>query len=950
MALLRFLPLFFSFSALAAAPAGETWFTMATPHFRVHHTAALETYARAYAAALERARPKLEKNLRWPAPRRMDIVVTDPSDSANGFAMNFPSTRMEIYAVPFEGDSPLGYYHDWVDELATHELTHLIANDTTTGAYPFLRSIFGSWIRPNGLQPVWLIEGLAVYQETSLTTAGRGRSPWTDSLLREAYTKGQLGDPSYLSLDRLNDGNPWWPGGSTSYLLGYAIQASANREHPGLPGDISLANSRKIPFMPDSTAEGVTGKDWQHHWSQLPTRLANRYGSPIPGATEPCWITSGGRYTGGQALAPDGWVYFSEEDFHYGFRLSRVRWDAPCGAGTKPERLVHREHASPAQVAVSASGALVAYSVIDHQSFERFFSDIHLWHTDTGWHEQVTQGARGRDPAFLGEILHYVKQNPDTSQSIVSFTNGRETPLFTSRPLERISGLSGQGSELLFSLHNNQGQERIFSLPHNGGTPTALVEASETPEFQRNPYRASDGSLYFASRRGQRAQEIHRQAPGAKASAPIARAASGLVDRPIPLPSGELLVSAYGLAGINLARLPVSKLTELPAATDLHETLSGETSPAPPPSVGANFGPSEPYSPLRSPATSLLPQYWLPELTTTVDGLLIGASTAGNDALDYHQYGLLAQYDTRARFPHYRAHYRNRTYPVTFHFEARQRNNYFSSSQSSNRNTIYSAEAIAPLGATTFYGMGAAFQEQFLFNRKTQSAIFLQNFTYSDLSSTPAAMEANHGASFRAYVGLHPNARNESVFLDIRPKASVHFRGFRPSHSLAIKAAAGISTNSLLASSYYLGGGLGALVDTEFVVRGYPVDSLFGQRVATINASYTLPIAQPFRGLGTNPVFLESLGLRFLADAGSANFLAEYSGRNFRRYRPQSLGARTLTGGGIDLLAKGSVFYHVPLTVAAGFHYGFQREFGGGPVFYLGLSAGLLGELGQGGH
>lgn len=950
-----------SFNVQASAPSGETWFTLVTPHFRVHHTKALEPYAKRMASSLERALPKLETNLRWKAPTPLDVILTDPSDSANGFAMNFPSTRMELYGIPFETDSALSFYHDWVDELGVHELTHLIANDTAAGAYPFFRSIFGSWVKPNGLQPVWIIEGLAVYQETALSSAGRGRSPWLNALLREnLYSQ----NPSAISLDRLNDGNAWWPGGAAPYLLGYTIQALANQKHAGLPGDLNLINAGKIPFMPDDAVSRVTGREWDAVWAELPALLENRFGAATNNnasktkneTDEPCFVTSSGKYTGGQALSPDGWVYYSEEDFSHGYHLARVRWDAPCGSATR-ERLVHKEHASPTQVAVSASGKLVAHAEIDHQRFERYLSDIYLWHPDTGRHEQITDGARARDPAFVGETLFFVKQNVDTTQTIARWEDGRETALFTSQPLERIGGLAGSPAapnasangnanskdELYFSLHRNQGRETIHVLSARGGEARELIPAMAEREFQRNPAPQPDGSLLYGSHVGTGPLEIRRWRADTRQSEPVARTPSSFADRPIRLPNGELLAQVYGAQGLDLARLPERARGEAPKPVDLHAALSGEAPAPATPAETTAFGPSVPYSATKTAATSLWPQYWLPELFFIDDRFVAGASTGGNDPLDYHQYGLSAHYDSRAPFPLYRAFYRNRANPVNFVFELSQTNNYFRSTQVSNRINTYSGEAIVPLGLT-FYGFGAAFQEKHLFNRKSQSLILLQNFTYRDVTQTPGALAPNHGLYLNAYAGLYPNAKSEALFFDIRPRAEAYFRGFAPSHSVSIGAKAGIATNRLLASNYYLGGGLGALTTTDFVVRGYPVDSLFGQRILTVNAAYTLPLAYPYRGLGTNPAFLKAWGLRFNADAGSANFLARYDRKTFRFYQAQGLGERTLLGFGADIVTSGTAFYHVPLELSAGLHYGIQRQFGGGPVFYLGFNAGLFGS------
>lgn len=952
----RLLPLLFGLSlslansaAFAAAPSGLEWLTLVTPHFRVHHTAPLEAYARAIGRSLERVLPLLEKDLHWQAPAPVDIVVMNPSDSANGFAVNFPNTHVELYAVPFESDSVLTYYVDWADELATHELTHIIANDGGTGFYRTLRSIFGSWVKPNGLQPVWLMEGLAVYTETKHTPGGRGRSPWLEALLAQAVKEGKLDDPTYTSIDRFNDGNPWWPGGSTPYLMGYTIQALGTQAHPNLPGDISINNAGRFPFLPNSNARRTFGESWTNLWRSARARLASRYPA-LPDAPAPCWLTTAGRATGGQALSPDGWVYYTDEDFQYGVHLARVRADAACGSA-KVERLYHKWYGGPTQVAVDDKGARVAFAQNTSQRFERFFSDLHIYHPATGRTEQVTNGKRARDPAFAGDYLLYISNQEDTSQAIVrlDLRTGADKVLFAGKPLERLSGLNARGNTLAFSLHDNKGHEKIRVLNLDGGEPSQVIgQENEGRENERNPQLLPNGELLYAYAHGGR-QEIRRAKIGEGKSQFVMEAANGFLDRPIPLPGGkEILVQAYTLEGLNLARLPLppAPAAESPApARDLHEFLSAE---APPPldtaaKAPADFPPSIPYRAASTPATSLWPQYWLPEGSFERGGFLVGASTAGNDPLEYHRYGLLMQYDSRARFPRYRAFYDNREQTTRFHFEASQYNNYFESTKNSNRQAIYSGEAIVPLGGFTFYSFGAAFQERTLFRANTSSLTIFQNFVYDQTGRRPAALESNFGTRLRAYVAAYPNAKNEDFFLEVRPEASFYFRGFAPSHSVSVAARAGVSTNRLLASNYFQGGGLTILSEGQYVVRGYPVDALLGQRIATLNLAYTLPLAWPYRGLGVNPVFLESFGLKFLADAGSANLVADFAGQNFRFYRPSKLFDQTLVGFGAELLARGTLFYHVPVTGSLGVHYGPMQKFGGGVNFFLGLNVGILG-------
>lgn len=943
---LTFLTLFSSLS-FAAAPPGESWFTLRTPNFRVHHTGPLEPYARSFAQSLERALPKLETRLKWKLPTPVDVIVMDPSDSANGFAASFPNTHMELYATPFEADSALAYYHNWVDELAIHELTHIVANDGSRGGYSFLRSIFGSWVKPNGLQPVWLMEGLAVYQETSLSPAGRGRSPLFEALLREAVIERKLTHSSYTSIDRFNDGAPWWPAGNTPYLLGYAIQAEANRDAPNLPGEVSFENAGSFPFAVNSVVENLTGTDWPSYWEATRERLEQRF-QPRENNQPTCQLTRSGKHTGGHAVG-GGWIYYSEEDWNHGFHLARLK-EGAC-PNQEVERLFRKQYSGPTQVAVSQDGKKVAFAAFDRYGNDYFYSDIYLWDAEEEEVERLTDEGRAHAPTFSkdGESIFFI-HTKDSVSSIVrmSLKDRSFATIFTAAPTERITSLASSRQNLYFSFHRNQGQEKIYELSLTN--PSAKAKEAFQPCktdrcFERNPFVAADGKIYFAGVYGYSAQDIYVFDPSTKVVTKIFASSTGYADRPVLSQDGKkLFVQEYGLQGLNLVQLDTptrAQRLEEPQK-DLHEFLSGEKRAAKEQDEPMAFSASEEYSAFSSPATSLWPQYWLPEISLEQDGVLAGASTTGNDALNYHNWGLLAQYDSRANFPTYRAFYLNRVFHTELQIEAQQVNDYFSSTKRSNRNAQYSISALVPIGDVNLT-LGTAFQERTIFGVKGENFLLFQSLIYSRVGKTPAAIAPNFGTHLQLATGVYPKSRYENIFADIRPIVRLYKSGFHPSHSVSLDARAGITTNSLLASNYYVGGGYSPLSSNRFLVRGYPTDSLLGQRIATVNAAYTLPLAHPYRGWGTNPLFLESLGLRFMADAGTASYLSRYSGNRFIRYQAQDFGKRILTGYGIDFLAQGSIFYHVPASLELGIHYGANKNYGGDFLVSLGLNIGIAG-------
>lgn len=72
--------------------------------------------------------------------------------------------------------SVLNQYDDWLTTLVTHEYTHILHADHITGVAAIVNLIIGKQWAPNQMQPRWLLEGLAVYEESLHTHGGRLRS------------------------------------------------------------------------------------------------------------------------------------------------------------------------------------------------------------------------------------------------------------------------------------------------------------------------------------------------------------------------------------------------------------------------------------------------------------------------------------------------------------------------------------------------------------------------------------------------------------------------------------------------------------------------------------------------------------------------------------------------------------------------------------------------------
>ena len=206
---------------LGSDPA-QSWRTITTAHFRLHHRAEQAPWALDVAGRIEAVREEVVKLVGYAPPMMIDLVIDDPVNAANGVALpDLRGPAMFFWPTPPDPSGAIGHHTGWGELLSVHEFAH-VAHLMRPARDPWERFVLAFPIVPalgplTRRVPAWVIEGYATYVEGVLTGSGRPNGTWRAAVLREWALEGML--PSYGGLD---DAGPFL-GGSMRYLVGSAF-------------------------------------------------------------------------------------------------------------------------------------------------------------------------------------------------------------------------------------------------------------------------------------------------------------------------------------------------------------------------------------------------------------------------------------------------------------------------------------------------------------------------------------------------------------------------------------------------------------------------------------------------------------------------------------------------------------------------------------------------------
>ena len=375
---------------------GYRWHTLFTEHFAIHFHQGETHLAVDLAQTAEEIHALLVPWMKWEPFGRTQVVIVDPTDTANGYATTVPNNAIVLYAVQPSVDSSLDNYENWLWSIFVHEYTHILQIDMVGGLPRVARNVVGRLIVPGGVLPNWLTEGFAVYAETRFTSGGRGRSTYADMLMRAAALDG-----GWPPVDIAEGYGQAWPRGNLRYLYGGRFHFEVARRAPGGDAawiDFHQRHSRYvIPYLlPAKQAFGLTlsrmWKEWKADMAAFYLGEAERIASDGSGLTFTRVLPTREGMAWRPRYCPDGesvlYVHSSPRERS---TIRLVRRD-----GASDERL---RKGAAAGVVWATDGETLYWTGLGQTIRYESYKDLYRFDPESRKRRRLTVGARLADPA-----------------------------------------------------------------------------------------------------------------------------------------------------------------------------------------------------------------------------------------------------------------------------------------------------------------------------------------------------------------------------------------------------------------------------------------------------------------------------------------------------------------------------------------------------------------------
>ncbi|MBI5537150.1 MAG: PD40 domain-containing protein [Deltaproteobacteria bacterium] len=954
------------------------WWTIRTPHARVHYYKGCDSIAQRVADLIENLHQGMAREMGWSPREVTEVVLTDDTDDANGSATAIPYNTLRLYITAPDDMSPLGDNDDWQLNLVSHEYTHILQTDHVRGVPAIINAVLGKTLVPNQAQPRWILEGVATLNESRHSSAGRMRSSMFDMYLRADVLADRI-----VPLDQMSNYTRRWPQGNIWYLygsrfLGWITDTYGFDVITAITTDTS---DEVFPYGINRIVRRATGKTYEELYAGWLTYLRKHYAEQLApaqarGLREGVQLTSYGQWVGRPRFFPrsartsDGWAellyYRQPTDGRAGFYRSIL--EDPTHVRSGSSQLVARVSGN-GSASFAPDGSLFFNSSEIHRRVYSYNDIVRL--------PPRTRAPSGLEPERQRLTWGHRTQDPDVSPDgrHITFTvNHRGTTVLEVANLTAEGGLDAErvlvGSARFDQAYTPRfspdGTQVAYSAWTRGGYRDIRIvdvatgrfrELMHDRAFDAQPSFTPDGRyLLFSSDRTGIANIYAFELANGKLWQ-VTNVRTGAY-QPVVSPDGSTLVYVgYTTWGFDLFSMPFDPASFLPALPYVN------TRPDVPPGPPHRQYETVPYNPLPS----FRPRAWQFEYGPGTWGQALTIRTTAQDALLHHGLAAAVAVETTEGVPYAGISYGYYRLPFNFTstlFRALSPRKDYRFSDTEPlwlENTVGLSNGVSYTKATPFdaqtwalnYSV-ARFTGQLPVGSKLDPyaqvgydpprgfiGVVHGGWAYSNVEYTVRGVGPSRGFSLGASadVGDQYTASQWSVY-------AVGWNGnlyvpmpWGASHTVAIHGAGAAATGDYPRRGlYYVGG----FTDTDlmqairyqvfqgsYVLRGYKPVSFIGSQYHLYNVEYRFPIITVDHGPSTLPVFLQRV---------NGNLFLDYGG-SFDTMRAQNWHGQFHTGVGAELWTELQIGYYTTINVRFGYAKGFGQYAEEGGQKYMVISA-----------
>ncbi len=893
-----------SLAGAATYPPELHFRTLSTERVSVHFHQGEEAMARETAALadeiLARHTARYQQRV-----GRVQIVLVDAEDDANGFATPLPFPFVTLHAVAPNGSDGFGNLESWLRLSLTHELAHIVHLEEARGLWRVGRRVLGRapFLFPNVFAMTWMVEGLATYEETQATAFGRGRDPDSRMVLRMAALDGR-----FPSEDQAITAFEPWPAGQTAYLFGESFLRDLTRrsgDDATIPRLARQHATQIVPYLDGRTVERVTGRglhaQWQD-WAARVTAVARQEAQEreAQGLSPVVLLTRSGTRQREPRFSPDGsWIAYSSDSLGRFPALRLVRPD-----GSQDHQLTWRNGGSG--LSWTPDGQALVYAELQVHRRYSVFGDLSLVEVGSGRVRRLTRGVRALDPDVApdGRSVVFARRLGDRSDLYTIGIDGKGLRRLTSS----LPGVEWSGPR--FDPSGRKVAAARF-LP-GGWLDVVLVDAASGVVEQLTHDRAKDveptwtpdgQAVVFRSDRDG-VSNLHAVRLGDRVLLRLTNVLGGVFEPSVSPDGRSLAFASYSSRGFDVALAPFDLASAATAAPFQDEAPSPRVDPP------QAEGEATPYR----PAAQLLPRYWTPFYQHTSGENRFGATTGGSDVLFRHAWALQASYGSVSGRVNASGYYAYDRYRASLLVAAQDTSDPIQ--EGLRRTRQLDVQLSLPLRRT----MRSLQSLSFTYRRQSETAGAERQDTggieaawsLSSAKSYPYSISPSDGGQMTlAWMHEARSLGGDRTLEKLTADLRYYLKLTGERDVLAARLAAGTTIGERQREDTFAIGGYAdaSLLDVfrtnPGLLRGYPGSAFEGRSYAVLNLEYRFPLVSPERGWRSLPVFFRHLRGGVFLDAGEA-----WQSNESEVFRLRDL----KTGVGASLGLDTAIGYSLPVT------------------------------------